>query len=203
MRGSGGVYKGLLLQGESFRLRYSSQRVLDFDIAPGTKAHTLTHSSAMNKRPANQGSGEKTCGIEARGKERKEREAVEAQFGEHVDAWGKCLRGICDSRCSLWDRFLCHTALSSITGVCHFTLIDVDYVTHISMHVILPFLHHQGISNLSFSLTHFILSALASLSLLCAMFPRLSCRNRGRREDQTRSSRGAFTGTKRWWRTRA
>ena len=50
-RGSGGVYKGLVLEGAPFRLKFSSLRVLDVDVAPGTKAHKLSHSAALNNRP--------------------------------------------------------------------------------------------------------------------------------------------------------
>ena len=50
VRGAGGVYKGLVLDGAPFRVRYSSFRVLDFELAPGTKAHTINHSSAVRGR---------------------------------------------------------------------------------------------------------------------------------------------------------
>ena len=50
LRGAGGVYKGLVLDGAPFRVRYSSFRVLDFELAPGTKAHTINHSAAVRGR---------------------------------------------------------------------------------------------------------------------------------------------------------
>ena len=50
-QGSGGVYKGLVVQGAPFRLKFSSLRILDVDVAPGTRAHTLSHSAALSSRP--------------------------------------------------------------------------------------------------------------------------------------------------------